>query len=125
MHPLIKFGAPLASALLMSDLAVAEETAQYAEDLWEAERASDVSPFSAASLAAGFGIAIATLGTGIGQGYIVGKAVEGIARQPESANKVQTVMIIGLAFVESLAIYALLIALILLFRNPFLAYITG
>ena len=44
-----------------------------------------------------------------------GSALEGIARQPEAAGKIQTAMIIGLALIESLVIYALLISLILLF----------
>jgi|SRR5581483_5644968 len=78
--------------------------------------------FGMTVLAAGIGVAIATLATGLGQGNAVAKAVEGIARQPEAAGQIQTVMIIGLAFIESLTIYALLIALILLFVNPFAKY---
>jgi len=78
--------------------------------------------FAASIIAAGFGIAIATWLTGLGQGNAVGKAVEGIARQPEAAAKIQTAMIIGLAFIESLVIYALLISLIILFLNPFAKY---
>ena len=78
--------------------------------------------FGMTVLAAGVGIALATIGTGLAQGNAVAKAVEGIARQPEAAGSIQTVMIIGLAFIESLTIYALLISLILLFVNPFAKY---
>ena len=66
-------------------------------------------------LAIGFGVPIAVIGGGLGQGKAASAALEGIARQPEAAGKIQTAMIIGLALIESLVIYALLISLILLF----------
>ncbi len=66
-------------------------------------------------LAIGFGVPIAVLSGALGQGKAAGSALEGIARQPEAAGKIQTAMIIGLALIESLVIYALLISLILLF----------
>ena len=67
------------------------------------------------ALAAGFGVPVAVLGAALGQGKIGASALEGIARQPEAAGRIQTAMIIALALVESLAIYALLVALIILF----------
>lgn len=67
------------------------------------------------ALAAGFGLPIAVLGAAMAQGRIGASALEGIARQPEAAGRIQTTMIIALALVESLAIYALLVSLILLF----------
>ncbi len=75
--------------------------------------------FGMTVIAAGIGIALASLGTGLGQGIAVSKAVEGIARQPEAAGSIQTVLILGLAFIESLTIYALVISLILIMFNPF------
>ena len=66
-------------------------------------------------LAIGFGVPIAVIGGGLGQGKAASAALEGIARQPEAAGKIQTAMIIGLALIESLVIYALLISLILMF----------
>jgi F-type H+-transporting ATPase subunit c len=67
------------------------------------------------ALGAGFGVPIAALGASLGQGKIGAAAVEGIARQPEAAGRIQTAMIIALALVESMAIYALLVSLIILF----------
>lgn len=67
------------------------------------------------ALGVGLGLPIAVLGCGIGQGLAGGKALEGIARQPEAAGRIQTAMIICLALIESLAIYALLVSLIILF----------
>jgi F-type H+-transporting ATPase subunit c len=74
---------------------------------------------TASVVVAGFSIAIATIGTGIGQGMAVNGAMQGISRQPEAAGTIGTNLIIGLAFIESLAIYALVVALLLLFADPF------
>jgi F-type H+-transporting ATPase subunit c len=68
--------------------------------------------------AAGFGIAIAAVGCGIAQGMGLKAAVEGIARNPESSGKVTVAMLIGLAMIESLCIYTLVIGLILIYANP-------
>lgn len=76
-------------------------------------------------LAAGFGMAIATIGTALGQGLSISRAVEGVARQPEASGKITVTMIIGLAMIESLAIYALVVALIILFANPFAKFFAG
>lgn len=69
-------------------------------------------------IAAGFGIAIAASFCGIAQGLGLKAAVEGIARNPESSGKVTVTMLIGLAMIESLCIYALVIALILIYAHP-------
>jgi len=64
-----------------------------------------------AAIAAGLAIGIAALGTGIGQGIGLSRACEGVARNPGASGKITTTLIIGLAMIESLAIYALLVAL--------------
>lgn len=75
--------------------------------------------YGIAALACGLAIGIAALGTGIGQGLGLKGATEGIARNPGASGKITTTLIIGLAMIESLAIYALVVALILLFVKPF------
>lgn len=65
------------------------------------------------AIAAAIAIGLSTLGPGIGQGIAASKALEGMARQPEAANSIRTSMILGLAFMEALSIYGLLIAIIL------------
>jgi F-type H+-transporting ATPase subunit c len=82
------------------------------------EKAEGLSFFVYSAIAAGLAIAIAAHGCGIGQGMAVRGAVEGIARNPDSSGKVTVTMLIGLAMIESLAIYALVIALILIYANP-------
>ena len=75
-------------------------------------------------LTGGFAMAIASAFAALAQGRAVAAALDGIARQPSAAGRIQTAMIIGLAMIESLAIYVLLIVLILFFANPFLKYVT-
>jgi len=65
----------------------------------------------AAAIAMGFG----AIGPGIGIGIIGGKATEAIGRNPEASGKIQSSMILGIAFAEAVAIYALVIALIVRF----------
>ena len=67
------------------------------------------------ALAGGLSVAIAAIGAAIGQGKVGAAALEGSARQPEAAGRIQTAMIIALALIESLAIYALLVSLIIMF----------
>ncbi|GLI34707.1 ATP synthase F0 subunit C [Desulforhabdus amnigena] len=90
-----------------------------------AEKAAGISFFVYSAVAAGFGIAIAAFGCGIGQGMAVKGAVEGIARNPDSSGKVTVTMLIGLAMIESLSIYALVVALILIYANPVSKLIQG
>ena len=70
-------------------------------------------------MAAGIGMGLGSFGTGIGQGLAIQKAVEGVARNPGASGKIMTVMLIGLAMIESLAIYVFVVAMIILFANPF------
>jgi len=70
---------------------------------------------SAASVvASGLAVGLAAIGPGIGQG-------SGIARQPEAEGRIRGTLLLSLAFMESLTIYGLVVALALLFANPFTA----
>ena len=71
------------------------------------------SPAGMIALGAGLAISIGTIGPGLGLGNGVGKAMEAIGRNPEAEPKVKNNMIVGLAFIEALSIYALVIAFIL------------
>lgn len=72
---------------------------------------------------AAFAIAIGTIGPGIAMGRAIAHALDALARQPEAEKAITRTLFIGLAMIESLAIYCLVIVLIILFRNPLLAYI--
>ena len=99
---------------LMAPFALASDAA--AEG---AASGAEMGYFSMAAMACGLGIGLAALGTGIGQGIGLAKAAEGVARNPGASGKITTTLIIGLAMIESLCIYALVVALIILFMKPF------
>lgn len=74
-----------------------------------------------AGSAIGAGIAVATgIGAGIGQGYAAGKGVEAVGNQPEAKSDIVSTMILGQAVTESSAIYGLVIAILLIFVNPWI-----
>jgi F-type H+-transporting ATPase subunit c len=106
----------LALALLWvcAPLALAEEAAAPAS-----ASTGKIYYYALAALGCGLAIGLAALGTGIGQGIGLSKACEGVARNPGVSGKITTTLIIGLAMIESLAIYALVVVLIILFMNPF------
>ena len=74
--------------------------------------------FAALAIAIGFGTALAAVGCGLGQGIAIRGALEGVARQPEAHGRILVLMILGLALIESLTIYALLLGFQLLSRLP-------
>lgn len=76
--------------------------------------------FGMVVLGSGLAIGLAALGTGIGMGLGIGRACEGVARNPGVSNKIMTTLIVGLALVESLAIYAFVVGMIMMFMyKPF------
>ena len=84
-------------------------TASMAAGLWV---------FFGIAIACGGGIGLAALGTGVGMGNAINGALQGTARNPEAGGKIMTTMIIGLALIESLCIYALVICFIMVFKIP-------
>ncbi len=72
---------------------------------------------------AGITIAIGGYGPSRGEGDALTKAIETIGRQPESANEITKLLFVGMAMVESVAIYSLVISLIILFANPLIKYV--
>ena len=70
---------------------------------------------AAKAIGAGLCMGIGAVGPGIGEGNAVGKALEGMARQPESAGTLRSTMIMGCAIAETTGIYSLVIALLILF----------
>lgn len=104
MKRIVTMAVAVLSVLSASAVAFAEEAAQ---------AASNVSAAPWLAIASGFGIAIAAFGGALGQGRAASATLEGIARNPGAAPKLLTPMIIALALIESLVIYALVIAFLL------------
>ena len=84
----------------------------------EGEKAASVWIYFAVAIACGFGIGVAALGTGLGMENAINGALQGTARNPEASAKIMTTMIIGLALIESLCIYAFVICLLLTLKVP-------
>lgn len=84
----------------------------------------DISWFALAStVVAGLAIAVGTMIPAIAMGRAISQALDALARQPEAERSIMRTLFIGLAMIESLAIYCLVIVLIILFRNPLLEYL--
>lgn len=81
----------------------------------QTEQTADSGATSGKALASGITIGIAACGGAIGMGMAVGKSAEGIARQPEAEGKIRTTMMLGLVFLETAVIYALLVVILIIF----------
>jgi F-type H+-transporting ATPase subunit c len=73
----------------------------------------------ASALGAALAVSVGAIGPGLGEGRAVAAAMEAIARQPEAAATLSRTLFVGLAMIETMAIYCLVIALLLLYANPF------
>jgi F-type H+-transporting ATPase subunit c len=70
-------------------------------------------------------IAVGTIAPAIGEGMAIAKALQAIAQQPDESNTLSRNLFVGLAMIESLAIYCLVISIILIFTNPFWTWIVA
>jgi len=70
---------------------------------------------AAQNLALGIGTAIGAIGPGMGVGYLIGKTIEGVSRQPEMRGELQGMMFLGLALTEAITFYALLMGFVAFF----------
>jgi F-type H+-transporting ATPase subunit c len=80
----------------------------------QAQDPADLKNISAAA-GAGYAYGLAAIGPGIGIGFLVGKSVEAMARQPEAAGMVRTTMFLGIAFTEALALIGFVVFILLKF----------
>ncbi|HHI9467108.1 TPA: F0F1 ATP synthase subunit C [Legionella anisa] len=87
---------------------------------------NSISWFSLVStVVAALAIALGTIGPALAMGRAISHALDALARQPEAEKSITRTLFIGLAMIESLAIYCLVIVLIILFRNPLLSYLVN
>jgi F-type H+-transporting ATPase subunit c len=73
----------------------------------------------ASIIGAAFAVGLGAIGPALAEGRAVAAAMDAIARQPEAANTISRTLFVGLAMIETMAIYCLVIALLLLFANPY------
>jgi F-type H+-transporting ATPase subunit c len=76
-------------------------------------------------IVAGFTIAIGSIGPALGEGRALSQALNAMAQQPDEADTITRTLFVGLAMVESTAIYCFVVALIVIFANPFWDYVIG
>lgn len=98
----------------MSVLAIAAQTLELAVEASEGLTAADQKGIAGAQ-GAGMAYGLAAIGPGIGIGYLVGQAVQAMARQPEAAGVVRTNMFLGIAFTEALALIGFVVFILLKF----------
>jgi F-type H+-transporting ATPase subunit c len=77
----------------------------------------------ASILAAGLTIGIGAIGPALGEGRAVAQALNAMAQQPDESNRITRTLFVGLAMIESTAIYCFVVSMILIFANPFWDYI--
>jgi F-type H+-transporting ATPase subunit c len=77
----------------------------------------------ASIITAGLAIAVGAIGPAIGEGRAVASALSAIAQQPDEKNTITRTLFVGLAMIESTAIYCFVVSMILLFANPFWDYV--
>ena len=86
----------------------------------------DMSTFTLGStIVAVLGMTLGVMLPALAMGWSISKALEALSRQPEAEKSIMRTLFIGLAMIESLAIYVLVIVLIVLFRNPLLEYLVS
>lgn len=114
-----KFAAVLLLALMLTTLVV--PSLAYATGTTDTQAAAAAESTAAdgnvgdKALAAGIGVGLAAAAGAIGMGIAIGKSVEGISRQPEADGKIRTTLMLGIVFIETAIIYALIIAILLIF----------
>ena len=109
----------MAALLLSSQLVYAAEAIPAGESYTKALFAVG------AMLGAGLAMGIGAVGAGLGIGTATNGACQAVGRNPGVQGKIMMTMLIGMAMAESIAIYALVVSLVLLFANPFMRYFLG
>ncbi len=79
----------------------------------------------ASIVASGLTMAIGSIGPALGEGRALARALDALAQQPDESNTITRTLFVGLAMIESTAIYCFVIAIILIFANPFWNHVTG
>ncbi len=111
------------AATFTASLALAAEAAAPAAPAAAAGDYSKAIVVAVSIFAAAMVMAAGTMTTALGMGHGLNGAVNAVGRNPEAQGKILTTMMVGLAMIESLAIYALVIALVVIYANPLLKII--
>ncbi|WP_428266516.1 ATP synthase F0 subunit C [Haliangium sp.] len=113
VNRIVKFGLALSAMMMILGVSALA----FAQDGGAAATAAGTG-YGWIGLAAGLGLGLAAFGGALGQGRAAATALDGIARNPGASDKIFTPMILGLALIESLVIYSLIIAFVLIGKIP-------
>ena len=105
----------VASVCAIPVFAASEDTAPAIDNITAAADSSEDDAVGSKALAAAIAVGLAAAGGAVGMGIAVSKSTEGISRQPEAEGKIRTTMMLGLVFIETAIIYALVIAILVIF----------
>ena len=111
---ILLLGATMA-VLAFTSRADGEETTALTQEVTEETAQASDSATGSKAIAAGIAIGLAALGGAIGMGISISKSAEGISRQPEAAGNIRTSLMLGLVFIETAIIYALVVAILIIF----------
>lgn len=104
-----------ASFLTLTTTAFAQNDEQMTETAVQATEETQDSATGAKGIASGIAIGLTGLGGALGMGMAIAKAADGISRQPEADGKIRTTLMLGLVFIETVVIYALIVAILVIF----------
>ena len=114
-----KISAIVLALLLVSSFTVFASLASASNDTTEKVATEEVveedSSKGSKAIASGIAIGLAGLGGALGMGMAVAKTVDGISRQPEAEGKIRSAMMIGVVFIETVVIYALIVSILVIF----------
>lgn len=116
----LKISALLLALLIAFSFPILTKIAKATNEKEEVKQEENIENIKAAStgdkaIASGLAIGLAGLGGALGMGIAIGKAADGISRQPEADGKIRTSLMIGLVFVETVVIYALIVSILVIF----------
>lgn len=112
---ILLLGAAMAILAITSKADTGTDTTLIATESTEAVADTADNAIGSKAIAAGIAIGLAALGGAIGMGMAISKSAEGISRQPEAEGKIRTTLMLGLVFVETAIIYALVVAILIIF----------
>ncbi len=112
---LLRIAAVLAAVFVIGAIAAPQPVFASEEEVAIAAMSDEASFVHSKAWAAGIVIAVVAAAGAISMGLVIWKTVEGIARQPEAEGKIRTAMMLGLVFVETAIIYALIVAILIIF----------
>lgn len=115
IYKIVAVLAVMAIVIGVLGLPMGSKAAAPEEETAVSEQANENSVRSSKAIGAAIAIGLAACGGALGMGLAVAKASEGISRQPEATSKIQTAMMLGLVFVETAIIYALVVAILIVF----------